>query len=235
MKQKLKLLFAYFRSFKTNSLQTVITLDRSNIEDWDGLFKTTEGKQIEPVGSIEKIIEELIEIYYYNKFLKYLNFDYDEYWNLSIDINPNEQKLLFTATCKEQTETPFEEDFEYRLLPLERQNNIDYLYSEFADGTKIDFKGWGRWGDGNITELDVEGRTLEVTGDVEITLWDITYYFMSEISSKYWNDGPGGDFDITIWGDDIFVKGINYEQEYEDTGMNIEVTPDNVLENEDDE
>ncbi len=54
---------------------------------------------------------------------------------------------------------------------------------------------------------------------------------MTEMDGRWWNDEAGANFSITIWGDDIFVRGNTFIQEYEDTGMKIKVTPDNVLEN----
>jgi len=55
MKNKLKILFAYFRGVSDN-VETTILLDRSNIEDWDRRFRLSEGGQIPLTTSIENII-----------------------------------------------------------------------------------------------------------------------------------------------------------------------------------
>lgn len=227
MKQKLKILFAYFKSFKTQSLRTTILLDRHKIEDWDGKYMTDENKLITPVGSMEKIIEELIEVYY-DVFRGYLTFEYDEYWHLYVNIYPNEQKIQFTASCKEETASSFERDYEYSNLDDGIQGNIDFLYSEFPDTAKIEFYGYGRWSDGEILHFYIDDRQVKITSDYDDVLWGIANYFMTKMDGRFWNDEAGADFHIIIWGDDIFVNGQTFTQEYEDTGMLIEVTPDKV-------
>lgn len=229
MKNKLKILFAYFRGI-SDHVETTILLDTSNVEDWDGKFITTEHKHITLVGSIENIIYELIQIYY-DEIRGYLDFDIDEYWYLQIDIYPKEKTLVFTASHKEETSTPFRIDYEYTDLDTERQGNIDFLYSEFPDTAKIEFQGYGRWSDGEVYEFYVDGRQVKITSDYDDVLWGIANYIMTEMDGRWWNQEAGADFSITIWGDDIFVRGKTYIQEYEDTGMKIKVTPDNVLEN----
>ena len=229
MKNKLKILFAYFRGASDN-VETTILLDRSNVEDWDGKFRPSEGGQIPLTTSIENIIYELVQIYY-DEIRGYLDFDIDEYWYLYIDINPKEKILTFTASGKEETEDPFRKDYEYTDLDEERQGNIDYLYSEFADTAKIQFDGYGRYGDGQIYEFYVDGKQKKITSDYDDALWNIANYFMTKLNGSWWNDEAGANFSITIWGDDIFVRGNTFIQEYEDTGMRIKVTPDNVEEN----
>jgi len=229
MKQKLKILFAQLRGI-SQSLQTNILLDRDMIEDWDQKFVTYEGSRLSMTTSIENIVKELIELYYH-KISDYLNFDYDEYWYLEINVFPSKKTLIFTASSKEEQEIRFGKDYEYTDLDEERQGLVDYLYSEFSDNTKIEFEGYGRWDDGSVSEFYVDGILKKNIEDYDDALWNIANYFMNKINGNWWNDGPGASYDITIWGDDIFVRGFKYEEEYEDTGMRIEVTPDNVLEN----
>lgn len=231
MKNKLKILFAYFRGI-SNFVETTLMCDRSNIEDWDGRFITSEGNYVRSTASIENIIYELFQVYY-DEIRGYLNFDIDEYWNLNIEIDSKEKVLIFRASCKEETSNPFRRDYEYTDLDEERQGNIDFLYSEFPDTAKIEYQGYGRWSDGDIYEFYVDGKKVKITSDYDDALWNIGNYFMKKINGNWWNDEAGASFDITIWGDDIFVRGNSYTQEYEDTGMAIEVTPDNVLENDD--
>jgi len=230
MKNKLKILFAYFRNL-SDSIHTNILLDREYIEDWDGgKFRTSDGNYFTPPESIIKIIEELIAIYYH-EFKRYVNFEYDEYWYLYVTIEPKSKILIFNASSKEEISERFRREYEYQGLDEERRDIIDYLYSEFPDTAKINFEGYGRWGDGEVYELHVDGKQKNINGDLEDKFWNLAYYFMSKINGSWWNDGPGGYFDITIWNDDIFVSGNFFEHEYQDTGMSIEVTPDNVEEN----
>ena len=231
MKQKLKLLFAFLRGLKVDFANTTISMDRRTIDDWGGKFETVNrtDKRIKNLifpSNIEKIIDDLIE-YYMDDFYSDLDLSYDDYWHLYVDIHPFQNKITFESSHKVQQELPFERDYEYKSLDVERQGVVDFLYSEFADGTKIQFEGYGRWGDGETYEFYVDGKLKKITSDYDDALWNITNYFMGKINGSWWNDGPGANYDITIWGDDIFVKGKSYEQEYENTGMLIEVTPDN--------
>ena len=105
------------------------------------------------------------------------------------------------------------------------------MYSEFPDTAKIQFDGYGRWGNGEVYEFYVDGKQKKITSDYDDALWNIANYFMTKINGNWWYDETGADFSITIWGDDIFVRGNTFTQEYQDTGMRIKVTPDNVEEN----
>ena len=88
MKNKLKMLFAYFRALKDKNVFTHLTLDRDYIEEWGESFQVND-KYIKPAGSIIKIIEELIKLYYYD-FTRYNDYSVDEYWYLEIHIFPFE-------------------------------------------------------------------------------------------------------------------------------------------------
>lgn len=229
MKQKLKILFAQFRGV-SQSLETTILLDRYRIEDWDKRFVTNTGNYFSMTVSIENILEELIELYY-PIIVEYLDFDIDEYWYLEINIFPEKKTLIFTASCKKEEYIPFSRDYEYIQLDDERKIIVDTLYSEFSDNTKIEFQGYGRYSDGEIFNIEVNNRPITKTYELDETLWSLVNYFMTKIDGTWWNDGPGTNYNITIWGDDIFVKGHTITEEFNDTGMVIRVTPDNLLDN----
>lgn len=229
MKQKLKILFAQFRGV-SQSLGTTILLDRYKIEDWNKSFVTNTGNYFSMTTSIENILEELIELYY-PIIVEYLDFDIDEYWYLEINIFPEKKTLIFTASCKEEVYIPFSKDYEYIQLDDERKILVDTLYSEFSDNTKIEFQGYGRYGDGETFNIEVNNRPISKTYELDDALWSLVNYFMTKINGNWWNDGPGANYNITIWGDDIFVKGHEITEEFNDTGMVIRVTPDNLLDN----
>ena len=98
MKNKLKMLFAYFRAFKDKNVFTHLTLDRNYIEDWGRDFQVN-GKYIKSIGSITNIIEELVKLYE-DEFYRYNDYSVDEYWYLEIHIHPFENRLIFTSECK---------------------------------------------------------------------------------------------------------------------------------------
>ena len=93
MKNKLKMLFAYFRAFKSKNITTTYNMEVSNIEDIIEHFNIGK-KHIKPQKLMLEIIEELIELYI-NKIHRYNNYDYDEYWYLEITIKPFENKIIY--------------------------------------------------------------------------------------------------------------------------------------------
>ena len=72
-----------------------------------------------------------------------------------------------------------------------------------------------------------------MTREIDETIWQIANELLTKKLGRYWYDGPGADFSIVIWGDDILIDGYTKEEEYEDSGVNLEVTLDNIEESED--
>lgn len=228
MKNKLRLLFGVLRGFGYEKLETLIIMDRDNIEDWRGKFSVGGVNDFNIPSFIEKILKELIDSLWY-EFRKYIDLDIDEYWTLYIDIYPKENRLVFSGTHKEETMDDFQRTFTYSELKKETQEGIDYLYSEYSDTAKFDFEMYGRWGDGDVYKFEVDGRITKITGKLDDVLWSIGNGLISKITgSRYWNDDAGADLDCRIWGDDIITSGAIKKHEYVDSGINLEITPDNV-------
>lgn len=240
MKQKLKFLLAYCRGI-SDSLETDILFDRRYIEDWDGKFQTSSDK---PIRFTKMFQDILIEIYenYSSEIIDWLDWDYDEYWSLYIKIYPNayvstnpniKGKIVFTASYKQEQKTEFEYTFSYDKVDDEIKNSVDFLYSEFPDTAKFDYYGYGRWSDGEVYNFEVDGELKKITSEIDEALWTVGNSLLKKKFDQWWNDGPGADFSVTIWGDDIFIDGTFKEEEYEDSGEELEITLDNIEEFED--
>jgi hypothetical protein len=228
MKNKLKMLFAYFRALKDKNVHTHITFDRSHIEDWDEKFQVN-NKRIKPTGSIIKIIEELIELYY-DDFLRYNDYSVDEYWYLEIHIKPFENKLIFTSECKVEKTTRNKKQYDFKDLRQENKDFINKVYEENEGLTKFEIEFTGRWDDGEIDSVYFDNRRHNFDDDDD-GFWGLVVDLMHKAEGgPYWNEGPGAEGDLVVWDSVMFLDYVKYEEEYEDTGMRIEVTPDNVKE-----
>jgi hypothetical protein len=227
MKNKLKMLFAYFRALKDKNIYTHLSLDRDRIEDWGEKFQVN-NKYITPAGSIIKIIEELIELYYYD-FIRYNDYSVDDYWYLEIHIRPFDNTLFFTSECKVEKERRNKKQYDFKDLKQENKDFINKIYEENEDLTKFEIQFTGRWDDGNINRVYFDNRRHNF--DDDDGFWGLVVDLMHKAEGgPYWNEGPGAEGDLVVWDSVMFLDYIKYEEEYEDTGMSIEVTPDNVKE-----
>lgn len=224
MKNKLKMLFAYFRAFKDKNVHTHLTLDRDYIEDWGERFQVN-NKYIIPAGSIIKIIEELIKLYY-DEFYRYNDYDVDEYWYLEIHIYPFENRLVFTSECKVEKATRNKKRYVFKDLTQENKNFVNKVYEENEGLSKFQIEFTGRWDDGEINRVYFDGRRHDFDNDDGF--WGLVVDLMHKAEGRWWNEGPGAEGDLVVWDSVMFLDYVKYEEEYEDTGMEIEITPDNV-------
>ena len=233
MKDRLKILFGFLRGLKVDNVETRIALDRSYIEDWEGKFYSGNQHLINIPGFIEDILEKLIEVYM-DEFYRYVDLDIDEWWYLYITIYPKENKLVFESSCKVRKVEKTKNDFKVDDLSDKALECLNYLYEYYQENnlTIIDFDIQGSWDDGDASNLYLDKKRIRSIDDIEEKLWEIGNNLAVKSIGKYWNAESGAEFTVRIWGDDIFMDGASYSEEYEDTGMEITVTPDNVLEEE---
>ncbi len=83
---------------------------------------------------------------------------------------------------------------------------------------------------GEIYNFYVDGNSKKITSDIDNSLWTIANQLLKKKLGTWWNDGPGANFSVTIWGDDIFIDGFWKEHEYQDSGVNLKVTLNNIEE-----
>ena len=230
MKQKLKLLFAFLRGLKGHLVDTSITFDRLHIEDWDDKFDVTneqrQTKRMKLPPNLQRFIEELIKNHM-DDFYEYLDLTWDDYWYLYINIYPFENRIVFTSSHKTETRESFNKIFNYGDLSQKNKETILQFYEDDEDLAKIEYEFVGRWDDGQVYSLELDGILTRIDNQMDENLWMIVNELMKTITgNNYWNTDAGAEGYVTIWGDTIFFKGVTKDQDYESTDMEFEINLD---------
>lgn len=230
MKQKLKLLFAFLRGLKGHLVDTSITFDRLHIEDWDDKFDVTneqrQTKRIKLPPNLQRFIEELIKNHM-DDFYEYLDLNWDDYWYLYINIYPFENRIVFTSSHKVEERESFNKIFNYGDLSEKNKETILQFYEDDEDLAKIEYEFVGRWDDGQVYSLELDGILTRIDNQMDENLWMIVNELMKTITgNNYWNTDAGAEGYVTIWGDTIFFKGVTKDQDYDSTDMEFEINLD---------
>lgn len=220
MKNKLKMLFSYFRGLKKETLETSIFFDSyMNIIDWDETFSLN----FKLAGTFKDIILEIIEKLK-SKISKYNDYDYSDDWYLNIKIYPFENKMIFTSECKLEFERKKREVSNLETYILKPQTN-NYLEDIFEDNIikKIEFHFYGRWDDGEVFEVFV--NDIKTRLDNEDEYWFIVNDIMRNYLGQWWNSENGFRGDITIFSNGkLIIDGFEFYEDYDKTNMNIVIT-----------
>jgi hypothetical protein len=237
MKQKLRILLAYFRGFGLDRVNTYINFDYDGISDWNEIFEDVRGYEIKPPSSIIQIMKDLIN-YKMKEFHKHNEYEWDEYWTLFINIYPKKNRINFQSECRFQTENDYK--FEYNLesseemsrsgdeptLPQHILDEINKtLESEIDDeDTLVTFDFDGSYDEIYVEDVRVDNDRYEVRKGPWVDLLD---RIMRWAVDRWWNEGPGSSGIVKIVrNESLVISGVSKSQDYEMTDMNINVTPD---------
>jgi hypothetical protein len=230
MKDKLRMLFAYFRGFKSQTVSTSILIDDADNEifDWDQNYFFGPDKRYTPIQPINDTIEKLIKIYH-DELTKYNTYDWDTLWSLDITISPFENKILFESECKQPHDIDIDKMFEIKDMNSTRKQPVLDFQSK-VEATIIDIQFFGEYDSGEVTRLEFDNREKPINGPDwdEDDLRNVVDSIMTSFDNRYWNEGGGYSGDIRIWGDDIILNCVKHDLEYSPTGLNLVVTPENV-------
>lgn len=230
MKDRLKMLFAYFRGFKSQIVSTSILIDDADAEifDWDQNYFFDNDKKYTPIKPINDTIEKLIKIYY-NEFTKHNTYDWDTLWSLDITISPFENKILFESECKQPNDIDIDQMFEINDMNSTRRQPVLDFQSK-VEATIIDIQFFGEFDSGEVTRLEFDNREKPINGPDwdEDDLLNVVDSIMTSFDGKYWNESGGYSGDIRIWGDDIILNCVKHELDYSPTGLKLVVTTENV-------
>lgn len=230
MKDRLKMLFAYFRGFKSQIVSTSILIDDADDEifDWDQNYSFDNDKRYTPIKPINDTIEKLIKIYY-NEFTKYNTYDWDTLWALDITISPFENKILFESECKQPNDIDIDQMFEINDMNSTRRQPVLDFQSK-VEATIIDIQFFGEYDRSEVTRLEFDNREKSINGSDwdEDDLLNVVDSIMTSFDGKYWNESGGYSGDIRIWGDDIILNCVKHELDYSPTGLKLVVTTENV-------
>jgi hypothetical protein len=229
MKQKLKLLLAYFRAFKTDVLDTYINFDYNHMESWDLKFTTKEGKEIKLPTKLQETFEDILKSYM-QKFHRENNYDESEWWTLFVYVYPKQNRINFQSECEIVTESDGQQTFS-----LNRKNTqlspttldlVDTIFKEdLKDKDKFNFEF-----NGNYDQIDVNLDFYIFIND-DINYIELTDQLMTNILDRWWTDGPGSYGTIYVEKDkSIRMEFFTKSKDHEMTEMNINVTPDNIKE-----
>lgn len=230
MKDRLKMLFAYFRGFKSQIVSTSILIDDADDEifDWDQNYFFDNDKRYTPIQPINDTIEKLIKIYY-NELTKYNTYEWDTLWALEITISPFENKILFESDCKQPNDIDIDKMFEINDMDSTRKQPVLDFQSK-VNTTIIDIQFFGNYDTSEVTSLEFDNREKPINGPDwdEDDLLNVVDSIMTSFDGKYWNESGGYSGDIRIWGDDIILDCVKHELDYSPTGLNLVVTTENV-------
>lgn len=230
MKDRLKMLFAYFRGFKSQIVSTSILIDDGDDEifDWDQIYSFDNDKRYTPIKPINDTIEKLIKIYY-NELTKYNTYDWDTLWALEITISPFENKILFESECKQPHDIDIDQMFEINDMNSTRRQPVLDFQSK-VEATIIDIQFFGEYDSGEVTRLEFDNREKPINGPDwnEDDLLNVVDSIMTSFDGKYWNESGGYSGDIRIWGNDIILDCVKHELDYSPTGLKLVVTTENV-------
>lgn len=227
MKQKLKLLLAYFRAFKTDVLDTYINFDYNYMESWNGKFTTKEGKEITLPTKLQEIFEDIIKEYM-QKFHRENNYDESEWWTLLVYVYPKQNRINFQSECEIVTEHDGQKTFslnrENTSLPREIFNILDTIFeNDLKDKDKFRFEF-----NGSYDEIDVDLDFYMFIND-DVYYIELTDQLMTIVDGKWWTEGPGAYGTIYVEKDkSIRMEYYLKSKDHEMTDMNINVTPDNI-------
>jgi hypothetical protein len=227
MKQKLKLLLAYFRAFKTDVLDTYINFDYNYMESWNEKFTTKEGKEIELPTKLQEIFDGMVREYM-QKFHRENNYDESEYWTLIIHIYPKQNRINFQSECEIVTEHDGQKTFslnrENTSLPRPIFDILDTIFeNDLKDKDKFRFEF-----NGNYDEIDVDLDFYMFIND-DVNYIELADQLMTIVDGKWWTEGPGAYGTIYVEKDkSIRMEYYSKSKDHEMTDMNINVTPDNI-------
>jgi len=236
MKNKLRILFRYFKSLQMEQVITHINFDYRYIDDWNESFDAHGSKEsrnrIRPPKFIINIIDELVDLYV-DDFHKYNFYDESEYWSLIITIRPYDEELYFSSECEEVVEgLPSSIENFFDTLPNSTVGYIAEVFEELKDREILQIFFDGRYDETKIYEVTLNEKivTLSFNGDFETNLYKIIDSIMTDFQGRWWNEGPGIYASLILDPNKEIFKIVytHREREHLPTEMNILITPVNV-------
>jgi hypothetical protein len=237
MKQKVRILLAYFRGMGVDNINAYINFMYNTIEDWDETFEDNKGNVIKPPNSIIGIIDDLID-YKMRDFHTYNEYDYDEYWTLIVNIYPKENRINFQSECRFQDEQEYQYDIDLtsseemsrtgdkRTLP---QKTLDEINKTFQSEVDEEDEMVSYTFDASNDEIYVNDIYVDkVKYGARKQPWaDLLDKIMREVLDRWWSSESGTYGTIKIIKDKNLIIDSNFRsQDYGPTDMNINVTPD---------
>lgn len=230
MSNKLKMFFSYFKGLKVKTVDTDIPFDVNTIDYWNKHFYFTksDGQKslLTPPDTIISIFIEILDKIT-PEFRKYNDYEYSELWYLYALIYPFENRIVFTSECKQEISIKKKEMVNLDDITTRTK---EIIYDIFEDDIikKLELHFYGRWDDGEVFEAYVNDIDARIDSEDEDIYWSIVNDIMRRNVSIYWNGENGFKGRIIVYANGkALIDGYEFEEEYQPTDMNIQITLDN--------
>lgn len=228
MKNKLKMVLAYFRGFN----QPRVTIEFSMI-DWEfgdevGLCMI-DGKETNVNLTINNVIKSLFSRKIKREIIENTSREYSDYWFLNITIRPFDNQIIvtaedyqkFTEQKEKKTYLKMLEDWVIRELEKHIKDDNDFIEIDFWLGTD----------EGEVTNLNINGEEKNVY-ELESNIAEKYFHIVDNImdvveqSIEWGNDGVSGN--IRIEKNKIKVNYKHFKERLLPNDTRIELTPNNI-------
>lgn len=209
MKNKLKILFAYFRGLRSQDNKVYVFMRDSIMEDSITEAEITVNNKVKFIQlpkSISEILTTIIDDNL-NELEFFVDLTHNPTWGIIVKIDTKHNEIILDVEYTKLIQTDFEIDKSVFDLP---QTSIEFLEDISDDVSIIDFDIEGSYGDGNVDNLEFDNKSIDIVyGDnYETNFWSIGDYLLtSHLRDNRWYSDGGLEAGIRIWGNDIFVKG----------------------------
>jgi hypothetical protein len=227
MKNKLKMILAYFRGF--NKPRADIEFDMVDWEFNDDGLCMIDGKETNTNLTINNAIKSLFSRKLKREILDNVSREYSDYWILSITIRPFDNQIIVTAkdyqkfTEQKEKKTYLKRLQDWVIVELEK-----YI-KDYNDFIEIDF--WMGVDEGEVTNLNINGdekNIYELDSNIEEKYYDIAQNIMDVVdqSIEWGIDGVSGS--VRIEKNKIEVSYKHHQERLLPSNMRIELTPNNI-------
>ena len=227
MKNKLKMILAYFRGF--NKPRADIEFDMVDWEFNDDGLCMIDGKETNVNLTINNAIKSLFSRKIKREILDNVSREYSDYWILSITIRPFDNQIIVTAKDYQKfTEKKEKKTYLKRLYDTNR-NELEKHIKDDNDFIEIDF--WLGIEEGEVTNLNINGEeknVYELESDIENKYYKIVENIMDLVdqSIEWGIDGVSGG--VRIEKNKIEVSYKHHKERLLPSNMRIELTPNNI-------
>lgn len=208
------------------------------IEDWNKIFTTQEGKEINVTSSINEILVEIV-LMNVNEFHLYNDYDESDYWTLYVKIYPQEERINFKSECEFVDTLRFEYDYDLSsseemsrtgdkpTLPQQIVDQINFLFeTETPEDTKmLQFSFNGEYVEVYVYDFYVNGWQMRT----ELRLWsNLVDKIMTNLYGRWWADGLGarGIFKFNLFHNNLQIILDKKSKDYDMTKMDLNITTD---------
>jgi len=231
MKRKFIYLMEFLKQFDCDKITQTYTFYDSGY-DWGlqelGCEKSGETKYIATPKALYSLLEDILDhtvqeiesdVYRYNDDIS--RFD------LHVEIFPKKGLLVY-SNADIQSYGKEEESTEYEFDEQDEDDNIVIKCREFLsnlgdpDSVTISYDGSGDSGALEQNGITSDGRSVDIPSDIE----DICYSQLEEFSGWEINEGSSGE--IVITNDSLIVDHNWNREEWDNVGLDIEVTADTL-------